>query len=398
MKSSQSRRYKQQHRKNDNSGLKVLLILLAIIGLVYWSINAVTVNVAGDSVVTVEVGESYRHEISANWLGIDVTSLGKFEGEVDTSKVGSYYVTYKAPFTGKEYKIFVTVKDSSIPKITLLGDTDVFVDMDSSFEEPGYFAYDSYDGDLTHKVERYYEKINDYKYRINYEVMDSSGNKSYATRTVTQRRGVVCLTFDDGPSFDSTPQILEILNRNNVKATFFVVGFGEKKYDLVKQIVEEGHGIGYHGYTHDYSKVYQSVDSVMENFYKIEELVTDVTWIDSTKIVRFPGGSSNTVSKRYCWGVVTEAAERLLEEGYQYFDWNVDSQDAGGAENSEEVYNNVISGLRPNRYNIVLMHDSTGNQKTVDALQKIIDYCMENGYEFRTIDKNTVPIHHNIAN
>lgn len=398
MKSSQSRRYKEQQRKSGNSGLKVLLILLAIIGLVYWAINAVTVNVADDSVVTVEVGESYRHEISANWLGIDVTSLGKFEGNVDTSKVGSYYVTYKAPFTGKEYKIFVNVKDSSIPKITLLGDTEVFVDAGKGFEDPGYFAYDSYDGDLTHKVEREYEQVSKYKYRIKYKVTDSSGNESFVTRTVVKRRGVVCLTFDDGPSSDSTSQILEILNKNNVKATFFVVGFGEKKYDLVKQIVEDGHQIGYHGYTHDYSKVYQSVDSVMENFYKIEKLVTDVTWIDSTKIVRFPGGSSNTVSKKYCKGVMTEVTERILEEGYQYFDWNVDSQDAGGAKTSEEVYMNVISGLRPDRYNIVLMHDSTGNQKTVDALQRIIDYCMDNGYEFRTIDKDTVPVHHNIAN
>ena len=398
MKSSQSRRYKQQHRKNDNTGLKVLLILLAIIGLGYWAINAVTVNVADDSVVTVEVGESYRQEISATWLGIDITDLGKFEGEVDTSKVGSYYLTYKSPFLGKEYKTVVNVKDSSVPKITLLGDTEVFVSMDSDYEELGYYAYDSYDGDITYKVERQYEKINNFTYRIKYMVKDSSGNESYATRTVIQRKGVVCLTFDDGPSYDSTPQILEILDRNNVKATFFVVGFGEKKYDLVKQMVEDGHQIGYHGYTHEYSKVYKSVDSVMENFYKIESLVTDVTWIDSTKIVRFPGGSSNTVSKRYCWGVVTEAAERLLEEGYQYFDWNVDSQDAGGAENSEEVYKNVISGLKPGRTNIVLMHDSTGNQKTVDALQRIIDYCLENGYEFRTITKDTTAVHHNIAN
>ena len=398
MKSSQSRRYKQQHRKNDNTGLKVLLILLAIIGLGYWAINAVTVNVAVDSVVTVEVGESYRQEISATWLGIDITDLGKFEGEVDTSKVGSYYLTYKAPFLGKEYKTVVNVKDSSVPKITLLGDTEVFVSMDSDYEEDGYHAYDSYDGDITYKVERQYEEINSSTYRIKYVVKDSSGNESYATRMVIKRKGVVCLTFDDGPSVDSTPQILEILDRNNVKATFFVVGFGEKKYDLVKQMVEDGHQIGYHGYTHEYSKLYQSVDSVMENFYKVEKLVTDVTWIDSTKIVRFPGGSSNTVSKKYCKGVVTEAAERLLEEGYQYFDWNVDSQDAGGAKNSEEVYQNVISGIKPGRTNIVLMHDSTGNQKTVDALQRIIDYCFENGYEFRIITKDTTAVHHNIAN
>ncbi len=397
MKSSQSRRYKQKTQKN-NTGLTIFLFVLAIIILGYWIVNAVTVNVVDDSVVTVEVGESYRHEVSATWLGIDVTEYGKFEGKVDTSKIGSYYLTYTAPFLLKEYSVMVNVVDTKEPKITLLGETVLFVDDINDFEETGYSAFDEYDGDLTKKVHRELVQVNDHEYQIKYSVTDSSGNVSVATRTVTRRNGIVYLTFDDGPSLDCTSQILDILERNGINATFFVVGFGEKKYDIVNQIVSAGNVIGYHGYSHEYGKVYRSIDTLMENFYKIESLVMDVTGLDSTKIVRFPGGSSNTVSKKYCKGIMTEAVTRVIEEGYVYFDWNVDSQDAGGAKNSEEVYQNVISGLRPGRTNIVLMHDSGGNQKTVDALQRIIDYCIRNNYEFRVLNENTKPVHHNVAN
>ena len=96
-------------------------------------------------------------------------------------------------------------------------------------------------------------------------------------------------------------------------------------------------------------------------------------------------------------GIMTEVTKRAEEEGFNYFDWNVDSRDAGGAKNAKEVYENVTTSLRPGR-NIVLMHDSAGNQKTVDALGWIIDYCKQNNYELRVIDEKTIPIHHNIAN
>lgn len=397
MKSSQSRRYKRNKKRTNNKWARLLVTCVTLVGVIFLLHSAITVNVADFSVVTVEVGESYRQEISATWFGLDITKFGKFEGSVDTNKIGSYYLSYIPPFNLKKCSIVVNVKDTKAPTITLLGESEVLVESIEKFEDPGCTAVDNYDGVLTECVQVERRKIDENKYQIVYSVTDASGNSNSTTRTVTLQKGIVYLTFDDGPSLDCTPQILEILERNNVNATFFVIGFGENKYDLIKQIYEEGNTIGYHGYSHDYGKVYQSVDTVIDNFHKVEELVMQVTGSESSMIVRFPGGSSNTVSKKYCTGVMTQATKQVIEEGYVYFDWNVDSQDAGGAKTAEEVYQNVISGIKPGR-NVVLMHDFSGNQKTVDALQKIIDFCKNNNYEIRVIDENTVPIQHNVAN
>lgn len=158
--------------------------------------------------------------------------------------------------------------------------------------------------------------------------------------------GVIYLTFDDGPSLDITPNILDILENKNVKATFFVLHYGEKNEEILKRENELGEAIGLHGFTHTYSEVYQSADSCLENFKKIQDQVYETIGI-RPNIIRFPGGSSNTVSKKYCEGVMTEVTNRALDEGFKYFDWNVDSEDSGSARTSDDVYNNVISHLKP---------------------------------------------------
>lgn len=125
------------------------------------------------------------------------------------------------------------------------------------------------------------------------------------------------------------------------------------------------------------------------NFYKIEDLVKQTIGKDY-KIMRFPGGTSNTVSKKYCKGIMTQAAQRFANEGYTYVDWNVDSNDAGkDAKNSTAIYNNVINGLKQGRTNVVLMHDRKEKQATADALPCIIDYCLQNGYDMEVITKET---------
>lgn len=210
-------------------------------------------------------------------------------------------------------------------------------------------------------------------------------------------KGIIYLTFDDGPSSDTTPKILEILERKNVKATFFVIHYNEKNEELVKKEVRMKHTIALHGYTHTYSEVYGSADTCIENFRKIQEQVFQTTGIKSN-IIRFPGGSSNTVSRKYCQGVMTELSNRVLDEGFRYFDWNVDSDDAGHAKTSEDVYNNVTSKIKENRSNVVLMHDFAGNEKTVNALERIIDYGIENGYVFRKITDETPMVKHSVNN
>ena len=209
--------------------------------------------------------------------------------------------------------------------------------------------------------------------------------------------GIIYLTFDDGPTADSTPQVLDILEQNNIKATFFVIHYSEQNEHLVKREKEQGHTIALHGFSHTYSVVYQSADSCLENFRKIGEQVYQTTGINS-KIIRFPGGTSNTVSRKYCEGVMTELSQRAIDEGYRIFDWNVDSDDAGKAKTSDDIYNNVTSKLKPGRNNVVLMHDFAGNHKTIGALQGIINFGKENGYVFRKITEETEMVMHHVNN
>lgn len=211
--------------------------------------------------------------------------------------------------------------------------------------------------------------------------------------------GTIYLTFDDGPSAEITPYILDILGAKGVNATFFIVGYkpGTVKEELVQRIVDEGHSLGLHGESHDYSKIYTSIENLEANFLTLQSKILESTGIRPT-IIRFPGGSSNTVSKNYCTGIMTKASTYLTEQGFVYFDWNVDSRDAGVAKTADEVYENVISGLKPGRRNIVLMHDSASKMHTLEALESIIDYGLENGYEFKVITAETKPMTHPIAN
>lgn len=209
--------------------------------------------------------------------------------------------------------------------------------------------------------------------------------------------GIIYLTFDDGPTSDSTPQILDILKNRNVKATFFVLHYDEQNEQFIKREKQEGHTIGLHGYTHNYSEVYQSAETCIQNFELIGNQVYQTTG-ERSKFIRFPGGSSNTISKKYCEGVMTELVNRVIELGYKYFDWNVDSDDAGHAKTSQDIYNNVVSGIKPERSNVVLMHDFTGNYKTIDALDSIISWGLEQGYVFRKITDETPMVKHGVNN
>ena len=118
---------------------------------------------------------------------------------------------------------------------------------------------------------------------------------------------------------------------------------------------------------------------------------------EKSMIMRFPGGGSNTVSRRYKKGIMSFLTKDVIDKGYRYYDWNVGSGDAGGARNSQDVYNNVVNGLRKNRNNIVLMHDFS-NSKSVNALEAIIDYGLANGYRFDKIDMTTPMVKHGVNN
>lgn len=203
----------------------------------------------------------------------------------------------------------------------------------------------------------------------------------------------VYLTFDDGPGPD-TGRLLDVLKKYNVKATFFVTCGRAGNRDMIKRAYNEGHSIGLHSCSHNYSKIYVSEDAFFNDLNEVSNLVKDLTGHES-KLIRFPGGSSNTVSATYNKGIMSRLTKAVQERGYAYFDWNVSSGDAGNANNSGMVYNNIIGGLRGD-YSIVLQHDIKGF--SVDAVEGVIKFGQQYGFTFKALDENSPTAHHRINN
>lgn len=179
----------------------------------------------------------------------------------------------------------------------------------------------------------------------------------------------VYLTFDDGPG-TNTQKILDILDKYDVKATFFVVGReGRDAEEAMKRIVEEGHTLGMHSYTHDYSQIYESVESFGEDLDREQEYIYEVTGV-WTGLYRFPGGSSNTVSKID----MGEFARYLDDQGIRFFDWNISSGDGGSfLVPTETLVENCTADIRKHSTSVVLMHDAAGKTTTLEALPTIIE-------------------------
>ena len=215
-------------------------------------------------------------------------------------------------------------------------------------------------------------------------------NQKYLTNI---KGKVVYLTFDDGPSI-YTNDILNTLDKYNVKATFFVTCSGDIN-GLAKKILDKGHTLALHTCTHKYSNIYSSEDAYFNDLNEISTRVENTTGYKS-KYIRFPGGSSNTVS-RFNRGIMTRLTKKVQENGYKYYDWNIDSNDAAGA-NKNQVYSNVIGALKnSNRTtNMVLMHDTKSSTK--DALDNIIKDALDIGYTFSNINDYTSEIHHGVNN
>lgn len=201
----------------------------------------------------------------------------------------------------------------------------------------------------------------------------------------------VYLTFDDGPS-SNTDRILDILAEYDVKATFFVVGKEEEKYrPLYNRIVQEGHTLGMHSYSHKYNEIYQSVDSYAEDLCKLQEFLYDMTGV-RCRYCRFPGGSSNSVSNVDMHDLIGYLDERNMV----YFDWNVSSGDAAsGYISPEEIVANCTGNLESFDEAIILMHDASNKNSTVEALPKLIEtiQAMEDT-KIVPISDDTEPIHH----
>jgi peptidoglycan/xylan/chitin deacetylase (PgdA/CDA1 family) len=200
---------------------------------------------------------------------------------------------------------------------------------------------------------------------------------------------VVYLTFDDGPTA-TTQAVLDILSQEGVPATFFVVSApqNEAYFPLLTRMAAEGHTIALHSDSHSYKDIYASAEAFWADLETLKEKIrpyvpsADIAWM------RFPGGSTNTVSHRYGGSALMQTLKaQAAEKGYHYVDWNVDAGDAvGGKHSAQTVYQNVIKGAQGKNSCIVLMHDTKATATSADALTQIIPWFRAQGYRFDTIN------------
>ena len=198
----------------------------------------------------------------------------------------------------------------------------------------------------------------------------------------------VCLTFDDGPS-RTTLAVLAALDAAGVHGTFFVVatGYNEKYLPLLTQAAAAGHQIALHSASHEYSDIYQSSDAYWEDIALLKERIAPYVDVESIRYLRFPGGSTNTVSRRYGGkGLMKQLKAEVEQKGLQWVDWNVCAEDAvGGHPSADTIYRNVVRETGQQTNCIVLMHDSASTRTTAEALPDIIQWYTDNGYTFLTV-------------
>ena len=464
------------------TGIVVTLLFLIILFLSLFNIN---INLNGSPKETIEYGDTYTEQgataafntpASKN-VPLNVT----IKGSVDSSKLGTYHIHYKAkkgifsvqksrevkivdtkapiielnkidgyyPKTGETYQeegftatdnydgditskikrtedknvITYTVSDSSgnktsvqrtieyndgiAPIITLNGDSDITIKAGTRFEDPGCTAKDSHGNDISDNVS-VSDNISTYRagtYTITYSVTDKFGNETSIDRTVTVEavkqtattssgNKVVYLTFDDGPGAH-TQQLLDILDKYNVKVTFFVTNVNSGYENMIAKEAAAGHTVAIHSASHDYKKIYSSVDAYFADLNEMSDIIYAQTG-QRPKLIRFPGGSSNTVSLKYCSGIMTTLTKAVTDQGYKYFDWNVSSGDAGGTTSTEEVYQNVVNGMKSHNVSVVLQHDIKGF--SVNAVERIIQWGLANGYTFLPLTTSTEDVHHGVNN
>ncbi len=386
-------------------------ILIASIIVLLLIISFILLLVFGKAFLKIEVDDSIGKEITINdtsfkypkvtcsFLGSDISSNIKRTNDIDVSKLGEQTIEYSCSklMFSKSLKLTYVIVDNEKPEIKLIGDDSVNVYLGNQYDEKGATAFDNYDGDLSDKivVEGTVDINKAGTYSVKYTIVDTAGNENSITRNIVVKEkpaplscgepGVIYLTFDDGPNSVYTPVILDVLKKYDVKATFFVTSAGPD--ELIKREFDEGHAIGIHSSTHDYAKIYKSSEAFWSDMNVVKDRVYNLTGKNPT-LLRFPGGVSNTVSKKYNKGIMTQLAKEVEDNGYAYFDWNLSSGDAGGTTDPEVEFNNVKRDLRKDKGNVILMHDI--KKHTSLAIEQIVKYGIDNGYKFEVLTSDVV--------
>ena len=203
----------------------------------------------------------------------------------------------------------------------------------------------------------------------------------------------VYLTFDDGPS-ENTQKVLDILDQYDAKATFFITGQKPEYRPMIKKAYDAGHTIGLHSFCHDYEIVYSSEEAYLKDLEEVGEIAKEQIGFVPC-FIRFPGGSSNTVSRNYMEGIMSVLVPKVLELGYQYYDWNVSSGDGGTATTEE-----IIAQSETDKYHqvMLLFHDAATKETTIEALPTVLEYYKNLGYSFKAIDRKSLVVHHQVNN
>lgn len=480
--------------KKTHVGIIIAVVLVCLLGYSLAGLllnrKSVVVQVIGSQSVNVEFGDTYEdagakaYEDNSMFFFVRPKLEVSTDDPVDSKKLGTYDVTYKAEdndLTGSSTRT-VIVEDTTPPDIQLVTNPDSYTPYNHPYTEEGYTATDICDGDLTSQVKSEekdgivtytvsdssgniatvtrtihyddrlgpvitlnggdtvtvyagdaytdsYTAIDDVDgdvtskvtvtgtvdantvgiYTLQYAVSDAHGNESTATRTVNvkvrptnvitnENNKTIYLTFDDGPG-QYTEQLLDILDKYNVKATFFTTSAHPEYAGMIAQEAARGHAVAVHTYTHNYGQIYTSTDAYWADFNRQNAVVAQQTGSYAT-MFRFPGGSSNTVSENYSSGIMTKLSQQADAMGYVYFDWNVSSGDAGGTTDTSTVYQNVVNQVTANSNygipSVVLQHDVKGF--SVNAVESIIRWGLENGYSFQRLYAGSYHAHQRIAN
>ena len=212
---------------------------------------------------------------------------------------------------------------------------------------------------------------------------------------ITNKNKTIYLTFDDGPS-DNTKKILDILDKYDISATFFVVGPSYKlKNELLIEIVNKGHNLAIHSYNHDYKTIYQNESNYLDDFYNCYKWIKDITNIEP-HLYRFPGGSSTTIAKKE---TIQSIITTLENKDYYHVDWNVDSFDSHYNTDTQAIIEATLNEIKKNESNniysqTILLHDNSKKTATIKALPNIIENCLSNGYQFKTLTTDSKLIQH----
>ena len=401
-------------------GIIALLILLLVLAFFMFGSSFLSIK-SSDTGKVIEVNykdENFKYgEVKCSFMGNDISKNVKRENEIDLSKIGEQEIKYtcKKYTFKKEIIVKYKVVDNVPPEIKLNGDVSLSIYVGDKYEDKGATATDNVDGDITDKivVDGNVDTTKEGEYELVYKITDSSNLTSTVKRAITVKKkpvqatttssssssslgcgeaGVIYLTFDDGPNSTYTPVILDVLKKYGVKATFFVTSAGPD--NLIKREYDEGHAVGLHSSSHDYAKIYKSSEAFWKDMNTVGDRVTRITGKKST-LLRFPGGVSNTVSRKYKSGIMTQLAKEVEAQGYAYFDWNISSGDAGGTTDPNVEYKNVINSLSKKRGNVILMHDI--KKHTSLAIENIVKYGLDNGYTFKVLT-NDVVCHQRINN